>query len=89
MIAGRTKRPTAAQLLVERGVDPNQANQDGETALLFAIEAGDPLTVRTLLACGADPRVIAKDGGTVQRSKSSSLTAVSVPSSRYFTITGA
>ncbi|MEK6545951.1 MAG: ankyrin repeat domain-containing protein, partial [Nitrospinota bacterium] len=41
--------------LLSKGVDPNYVNEYGESALLFAIMAGDAEVVRKLLSAGADP----------------------------------
>ena len=50
------------KLLLARHADPRSANQEGATALLWAIDDGDKL--EALLAAGADPRAAAASGFT-------------------------
>lgn len=48
------ERPTLMKLLLERGVDIDQGNAFGKTALMYAAQADLPATVRFLIAQGAD-----------------------------------
>lgn len=41
--------------LLEEGVNPNAADEDGETALMFAVSSSIPEVVDVLLDAGADP----------------------------------
>ena len=43
------------QRLLDKGVDANAADEDGESALMFAASCGCPEVVAALLAAGADP----------------------------------
>src|SRR5437899_2157630 len=49
----------AAQVLLDRGADPNERNDAGATALLWGVD--DLLVTRTLLEYGADPNARSED----------------------------
>ncbi len=48
------EHPTLMKLLLERGVDIDQGNAFGKTALMYAAQADLPATVRFLITHGAD-----------------------------------
>lgn len=50
------------QLLLDAGANPNQRNDDGATALLYAVDS--PAKARLLLEKGADPKVRSGQGRT-------------------------
>jgi ankyrin repeat protein len=50
------------RLLLERGARPNDQNDDGATALMYAVD--DPVKVRLLLEKGADPNLRSGQGRT-------------------------
>jgi N-acyl-D-amino-acid deacylase len=54
--------PNTVKLLLERGANPNLANYEGATALLWAVD--DLNKVKLLLAAGADVNAKAKHGAT-------------------------
>lgn len=66
MLAGEYARPEIVQMLLTRGADVNATDQDGETALMWALQ--DPLDnircVSLLLAHGADVNSADKRGWT-------------------------
>ena len=65
MRASRKGREEMAILLVGVGADVNYAAPaDGTTALMWAANGGFVSIVRSLLAAGADPGVVAEDGWT-------------------------
>lgn len=43
--------------LLQAGIDPNDSNEEGTTALILAATLGDTKIVESLLAAGADPNV--------------------------------
>jgi ankyrin repeat protein len=47
-------------LLLKKGADPNQVNEDGTTALMFACCSGKEEIVRLLIKKGADVNMICK-----------------------------
>ena len=47
-----------------KGADPNAANKDGVTPLMFAAFRNRPQLTEQLLSAGADPKAVAKDGST-------------------------
>jgi ankyrin repeat protein len=53
-----------AELLLNKGADPNAQAEDGETALMFAALSGDAELVETMLNKGADPSLRNKQGTT-------------------------
>jgi len=57
-----TDLPSVKKLL-ELGADPNQADGDGKTPLMYAAEIGAD-HVKVLLEAGADPRAVDKKGRT-------------------------
>ncbi len=50
------------KLFLDAGMNVNERNEKGRTALLEAVAANRPETVRTLLERGADPNADAEDG---------------------------
>ena len=46
------------------GADPNQRNEDGETAVIVAAEFGFTPTIELLLDAGADVNAVANNGDT-------------------------
>ena len=71
--AGQNSTPTALDIMVELldwDVDPNDCSsllvfEDGQTALMLAVEAGELPLVELLLARGADPSMKDKTGKSV------------------------
>ena len=53
--SGYRQMPEKLRLLVSRGMDPNQANAQGETALMHAAMAKKLANLKTLIELGADP----------------------------------
>ncbi len=49
---------------MERGVDPNQRDGVGRTALMFAARHNNLAVLKLLLRAGADPSISAQDGST-------------------------
>jgi len=65
MRAARKGREEMVTLLAGVGAEVNlTASSDGTTALMWAANSGFLGIVRTLLAAGADPKIVAKDGWT-------------------------
>jgi ankyrin repeat protein len=62
-----TRSAEAVRLLVSRGADVNQADRSGRTPLVMAVEAGDTVTLDTLLANGARLDAPVKDGDLLAR----------------------
>ena len=58
------ERPDVVKVLLERGADFKLADNDGDTALHGAAQAGNVEALRLLLSKGADPNVKNKVGGT-------------------------
>jgi ankyrin repeat protein len=52
--------------LISKGTDPNAQNEDGETALMLAIKAGNAHFAETLLAIGANAGLKNKKGKTAE-----------------------
>lgn len=52
------------QVVMEKGADPNVANSNGLTPLMFAAWRNRLRLVKSLIAAGADPDATAKDGST-------------------------
>ena len=52
------------QLIVDNGADVNAVNNDGETALLLACNAGQRESVDVLLEAGADASIVDVHGDT-------------------------
>lgn len=64
-LAARGKHRRMAGLLIERGVNVNVQSEDrGSTALMDAASSGATEIVADLLAAGAKPDVVSKDGQT-------------------------
>jgi uncharacterized protein len=64
-LAARGKHRRMASLLVERGVNVNAQSEDrGSTALMDAASSGATEIVADLLASGAKPDMVSKDGQT-------------------------
>lgn len=57
----------ALRLLLDSGIDPNQARANGGTALLYAAAGGHLEAVRLLVARGADPARATQNGTTPLR----------------------
>jgi hypothetical protein len=57
----------AVRLLLDAGIEPNQARTDGGTALLYAANGGHLDTVRLLVERGADPARANRNGVTPLR----------------------
>ena len=57
-----TSDPQDLQLLLERGARLNEQNDDGATALMYAVD--DPVKTRLLLEKGADPNLRSRQGRT-------------------------
>jgi hypothetical protein len=51
-------------MLLKSGADPNDRNNEGRTALMFAAINRETSCAKELLRYGADVNVVAKDGGT-------------------------
>ena len=62
MYAALYKDARSVGLLLDKGADPNNKNDSGATALLWAVD--EPETTRLLLEHGADPNVRSADGLT-------------------------
>jgi ankyrin repeat protein len=56
----------AVQELLEAGADPNRQDRFGRSPLHLAAEGGRPEIVTLVVAAGADPRVLDKDGGSAR-----------------------
>ena len=52
------------QLLLDKGADPNETDEDGNSPLHMAFKEGKSDTVRVLLERGADPNKPNEDGNT-------------------------
>ena len=52
-LSSAVETPDVLQLLLEAGFDPNHQNSFGKTALYYAIEADEPVSVKKLLQAGA------------------------------------
>jgi ankyrin repeat protein len=50
--------------LLELGINPNQTNEDGVTAIIAASEFGFTPTIESLLNAGADINAVANNGDT-------------------------
>ena len=62
----RKGSPESIQLLIQAGADVNHLDDDGNTALMWAVYAGEDIeSVRLLLAAGADPKARTKKGETL------------------------
>jgi uncharacterized protein len=61
--AARANDVSAVRALLKQGVDVNQAQGDGMTALHFAAQAGNAELVQMLLAAGANARASTRLGG--------------------------
>ena len=55
------------EALVEQGADVNATTRRGHTALIFAAGRGRTAIVRSLLALGANPRVMTVTGAQPQK----------------------
>jgi len=62
MLAISHKQPDTARFLLEKGADPNLANNQLRTPLMAAAVANQVETVDLLLKAGADPRATDMDG---------------------------
>ena len=62
--AAENNHNDVVQLLLDRGADPNMADQDGFTPLFFAVQDGFIDVVQTLLDRGAEPNMVNHDGHT-------------------------
>jgi len=60
MYASLYGNANAVRLLIARGADPNDRNDAGATALLWAVD--DPERTRLLLEAGADANALSEDG---------------------------
>jgi ankyrin repeat protein len=63
-VAASAGNVDSINLLISAGADPNQADSDGWTALMFAAETDAELPVKILLAAAADPAHVSRDGRT-------------------------
>jgi len=63
----RAEEPVLIKTLhafMAKAADPNVANSDGMTPLMFAAQRNSLQLVRALISAGADPKAAAKDGRT-------------------------
>lgn len=60
--SGRSPAHAVVHVLLEAGADIDAADQDGHTALHYAVRAGDATLVKQLLAAGADPSIAGRSG---------------------------
>ena len=58
MVAAMLRMPKTAQVLIDAGADPDVVDQDGRTALIWAVKNGNSEVIRVLLAAGADPDIV-------------------------------
>ena len=58
------KNVAEVRRLLSDGVNPNQADTNGNTALIYAVVAGHPQIVKALLDGGANPNQATADGNT-------------------------
>lgn len=64
LVAARFGRLQVAELLLQKGADPNAKDQQlGGTPLIAAAINGDPALINLLLAHGADPKIRAERNG--------------------------
>ncbi len=61
---GRAVPVSCVRAFLEAGADPNAADEDGATALMYAVWQQDPEVVRLLISVGADVNAADKDGNT-------------------------
>ena len=65
MQASKCNHPSVVEALLEAGADANFASpENGFTALMLACGVGSEVCVRSLLAGGADPRMVSLEGHT-------------------------
>jgi hypothetical protein len=58
LLAIAVRYPEALEYLLDRGINPNGANQFGKTPLMFAAQYDEVRAVEILLAHGADPNAL-------------------------------
>lgn len=56
--AGRGGHPETVAFLLDQGIQPNDSDASGDTALNYATSAGNLATLRMLLARGANPHLV-------------------------------
>lgn len=71
--ASEDSRLPLLSALLDAGVPPNAANEEGETALFRATGNGNVKVVHRLLLAGADPNLVALDGMTPKKIASGKL----------------
>jgi ankyrin repeat protein len=62
MLASRSSRIDAVEMLLAHGADPNAVDSNGNTALAHAVLAGQEEAVTVLLRSGADPNLEKAEG---------------------------
>ena len=62
-VAGN-QHPEIAKFVIKAGADLNLQDEVGDTALMYASNAGSTEMVKILLKAGADPNIPDKDGNT-------------------------
>jgi len=78
-----------AEALLEAGLDPDQADRGGQTALMKAAAGGHEKTVASLLRLGAAPDVADRAGWTALMHAAAHPSSGSVPAIRDLVRTGA
>lgn len=62
MLAAANGNLNDLRMILESGVDPNEANRDGATALMFAVKNRENKAVNLLIKAGADPMLKTNKG---------------------------